>query len=295
VNLRLPPTHAGLLDRPLHAVLTTEMPDARLQSTVVWFDRDGDHLLVNTMREFRKARNLRERPRATLLVQEPGDGRWIEVRARVSLEESGAREHLDEIARAYTGTAPYFGAVVPAELAEREHPVICRLLPTAVTVGPASIPAPRRRSTARIPAPRGCGEEPPIPASHRELLERPLLAALSTRFRDGAQTNPTWFELDANDVLVNTTLERAKGRNLLRDPRATVLVVSPEDSGRWIEIRGDVDLELAGAVEQLDRLTRLYTTQPAFYGHVYAAERRALETRVVARIHPRRITLDAIH
>lgn len=75
-----------------------------------------------------------------------------------------------------------------------------------------------------------------------------MLAALSTRLRDGAQTHPTWFELDGNDVLVTTTLERAKGRNLLREPRATVLVVSPEDSTRWIEIRGDVDLELEGAV-----------------------------------------------
>jgi hypothetical protein len=58
-----PGSHVDLLDRPLPAVLTTEMPDGRFQSTVVWFNRDGGHILLNTMREFQKARNLRARPR----------------------------------------------------------------------------------------------------------------------------------------------------------------------------------------------------------------------------------------
>jgi hypothetical protein len=31
----VPASHAGLLDRPLPAVLTTEMPDGRFRSTVV--------------------------------------------------------------------------------------------------------------------------------------------------------------------------------------------------------------------------------------------------------------------
>ena len=59
-------SHADLLDRALPAVLTTEMPDGRLQSTVVWYQREDGHLLINTMREFQKARNLSTRPRATL-------------------------------------------------------------------------------------------------------------------------------------------------------------------------------------------------------------------------------------
>ncbi len=91
-----PGSHVDLLDRPLPAVLTTEMPDGRSQSTVVWFNRDGGHILLNTMREFQKARNLRARPRATLLVVErEGDQRWIEVRGSVLLEEDGALEHLN--------------------------------------------------------------------------------------------------------------------------------------------------------------------------------------------------------
>src|SRR6266542_977710 len=118
-----PESHVALLDRPLPAVLTTEMPDGRFQSTVVWFNRDGGHILLNTMREFQKARNLHARPRATLLVVEPeGDERWIEVRGSVLLEDDGALEHLDELTRLYMGAGPYFGRAVPAELALVEDP-----------------------------------------------------------------------------------------------------------------------------------------------------------------------------
>ena len=38
-----------------------------------------------------------------------------------------------------------------------------------------------------------------------------------------------------------------------------LLVFDPDDDGRWIEIRGDVDLIASGAEEQLGRLTRRYT------------------------------------
>jgi PPOX class probable F420-dependent enzyme len=294
----VPASHADLLDRPLDAVLTTEMPDGSLQSTVVWFDRDGDDVLVNTMREFQKARNLRARPRATLLVTEPPSAaaRWIEIRGTAALDADGAAEHLDALARAYAGADRYFGGVVAAGLADVEHPVRCRIRPVSIMVGPSSGPAPAVRSHVALPPPSGCApDERRIPASHRELLGRPVLAALSTRLRLGAQTHPTWFELDGDDVLVNTTLERSKGRNLVRDPRATVLVVDPDNSSRWIEIRGVVDLETDGAIEQLDRVTRRYTSHPAFYGHVYPSDRRDRETRVIARIHPRRINVDAIH
>ena len=86
-----------------------------------------------------------------------------------------------------------------------------------------------------------------------------------------------------------------KGRNLVADPRATVLVVDPADGGRWIEVRGDVELVTAGAVEVLDALTRAYTSKPAYYGHIAPAEFAGAETRVVVRLHPRRVNCDAIH
>jgi PPOX class probable F420-dependent enzyme len=143
---------------------------------------------------------------------------------------------------------------------------------------------------------RGCEDDVPISETHRDLLERPIDAALATCMPDGsAQTQPVWFELEGNDVLVNTTRERRKGANLEADPRATLLVIDPDDDGRWIEIRGDVDLIGEGAADQLDRLTRRYTAHERYYGSIYPEEQRERETRVIARIHPRRIVRDAIH
>ena len=94
---------------------------------------------------------------------------------------------------------------------------------------------------------------------------------------------------------MNTTLERRKGRNLRANPKVSLLVVDPADTGRFIQVRGDAELVTDGAEAHLDALTRGYTRHPRYYGYVYPVERREHETRVICRIHPRRITLDAIH
>jgi PPOX class probable F420-dependent enzyme len=295
----LPATHVDLLDSPLPTVLTTEMPDGRLQSTVVWCNREGDTVLLNTMREFQKARNLANRPRATVTVLDPDGERWIEIRGRAELRNDGALEHLDALSRLYTGTAPYFGEVIDAAYAEREHPVQVRLVPVAIATNRPSTATGAR--TAR-PLPEHWGERRPcdadveIPDAHRALLQRPIVATLATRLPSGgAQTQPVWFTLDGRDLLVSTTRERRKGRNLESDPRATLLVVDPDDDGHWIELRGDVDLSGDDGEATLDLLTRRYTAHDRFYGGVYPAERRATETRLVARLHPRRVTVDAVH
>jgi hypothetical protein len=62
-----------------------------------------------------------------------------------------------------------------------------------------------------------------------------------------------------------------------------------------VQIRGDAELVTEGAHEHLDGLARKYTDHPAFYGYLYPEAQRLRETRVICRIHPRRITLDAIH
>lgn len=136
----------------------------------------------------------------------------------------------------------------------------------------------------------------PIPNSHRDLLDLPLPAVLATLFADGApHSSVVWCEPDANEVLVNTTLERQKGRNLARDPRATLLVVDPSDGGRFVEIRGNATLTTDGAVDHLDKLTRAYTTHPRYYGYIYPEHQKDQETRVIVRITPTRIVTDAIH
>ena len=71
--------------------------------------------------------------------------------------------------------------------------------------------------------------------------------------------------------------------------------MDPDDTGRFIQIRGDAEMVTDDALEHLDALTRTYTRHPCYYGFVYPVERHRHETRVMCRIHARRVTLDAIH
>ncbi|MBI3748378.1 MAG: PPOX class F420-dependent oxidoreductase [Chloroflexi bacterium] len=136
----------------------------------------------------------------------------------------------------------------------------------------------------------------PIPPTHLDLLVRPICGVLTTMLPDGQpQSSLMWVDFDGACARVNTTLERRKGRNLLANPRVSLLIVDPDDTARFIQIRGDAELVTAGALKHLDELTRKYTHHPCFYGHVYPAEQAARETRVIARIHARRVALDAIH
>ena len=136
----------------------------------------------------------------------------------------------------------------------------------------------------------------PIPASHLDLLMRPVHGVLTTMMPDGQpQATLVWCDYDGECACVNTTLERQKGRNLAVEPRATLLLVDPDDTSRYLEIRGEVELEREGALAHLDALTRKYTRHPQFYGYVHPVEQAARETCVLCRIHARKITLDAIH
>ncbi len=136
----------------------------------------------------------------------------------------------------------------------------------------------------------------PIPASHLDLLSRPICGVFTTIGSDRQpQSSLVWVDVDGECARVNTTLERQKGRNLLANPRVSLLVVDPDNTARFIQVRGDAELVTDGALEHLDALTRTYTRHPRYYGFVYPLEQQARETRVVCRIHARRITLDAIH
>ncbi len=134
--VEIPESFRDLVNGPRVAALTTIMPDGQPQTTVVWCNFDGTHVLVNTMRGFRKEKNMRLNPKVTLLCYDPRQPlRSLEIRGTVvEMTEVGAMEHLDGLSELYIGRKPYFGACVPAELRGKEIPVLCKILPTHVTV-----------------------------------------------------------------------------------------------------------------------------------------------------------------
>ena len=108
--MRIPDNARQILDGPEFAVLSTLEPDGQPQSSVVWFERDGDDLLMSTVQGRRKHANLVRDPRATVLVY-PKDNpySYVELRGAVTMTEEGGRELIDRLCRAYTGADRYTG------------------------------------------------------------------------------------------------------------------------------------------------------------------------------------------
>jgi PPOX class probable F420-dependent enzyme len=131
---KIPSEFLDLVNGPRVAALTTLMPEGQPQTTVVWCDYDGTYVRVNTMRGFRKEKNMRLNPRVTLLCFDPRKPmRYVEIRGTVvEMTEDGALEHLDGLSELYTGRSPYFGECVPAELKGTEIPVLCKIRPEHV-------------------------------------------------------------------------------------------------------------------------------------------------------------------
>jgi len=131
----IPASHRDLAECPPVAALTTVTPDGYPHTTPVWCDVEGAHVRVNTMRGFRKLRNVQRDPRVTLLCFDPRDPlRYLEIRGTVvSMSERGARDHLDNLSTKYLGRpVHYFGDVIPARFQSTETPVLCHIRPNHV-------------------------------------------------------------------------------------------------------------------------------------------------------------------
>jgi len=136
-----------------------------------------------------------------------------------------------------------------------------------------------------------------IPNAHGDLFQKPVHGVLTTMMPDGApQSSIVWVDYDGEHVLINTTLERQKGRNMRANPKVTILVIDPKDSSRWVEVRGLVmEMTRSGAEAHADKLTQRYCPgKRHFYGDVYPPEQKEKETRVIVKIQPIKTTLDAI-
>ena len=87
-----PESHADLLEKPTFAHLATIRPDGSPQSSVMWFDWDGDRIRMTHTKTRQKFRNLAEEPRVALSIVDPADPyRFLEVRGVVeSIEDDDA-------------------------------------------------------------------------------------------------------------------------------------------------------------------------------------------------------------
>lgn len=74
----------------------------------------------------------------------------------------------------------------------------------------------------------------------RAFLEEERFAVLATIKRDGApQQTVMWYELQGDQIMMNTAEGRVKTHNFRRDPRISICV---EDGYRFVSISGRVEL-----------------------------------------------------
>ena len=85
--------------------LATIMPDGSPQVTPVWFDNDGEYILINTNEGRVKDRNMKKRPKVAMVIQDPADPfRYLGIRGEVvSYTREGADKHIDMLAHRYRG------------------------------------------------------------------------------------------------------------------------------------------------------------------------------------------------
>ena len=126
-----------------------------------------------------------------------------------------------------------------------------------------------------------------LPGVARAWIDGHEFATIATIEPDGRpQLSVVWVARDGDDLLVSTVKGRRKHANLVRDPRATVLIYPADEPYSYVEVRGRVTLTDDGGAELIQTLSRKYTGQP------YEADAPGTE-RVVVRIRPERVVTRA--
>ncbi len=105
-----------------------------------------------------------------------------------------------------------------------------------------------------------------IPTTHRDLLERPVVAILATIMPDGTpQASPVWVDYHDGYIRVNSAKGRQKDKNMRARPYVSLVLVDPENPYRYLEIRGRVmKITEEGAREHIDALAGKYTGEARF-------------------------------
>jgi len=114
MSVPIPEAALELLNRPLTCIVITVLPDGQPHATPVWFDFDGTHLRFNTAEGRQKARNVAQNSKVTISILDPKNaGHWLEWRGHVVEirdEAHGAHEHMNVLAKRYTGKDVYESA-----------------------------------------------------------------------------------------------------------------------------------------------------------------------------------------
>lgn len=119
----LDPIYKQLLDRPVPVVLGLVGNDGWVNQTPMWFDYEGDAVLVNVATHRKKVDWIRRNGRVSMLLVNPDNAyHWVSIKATIRREileddpEEGKRvtAQLDRIWTKYTQQPPPYGLRDPS-------------------------------------------------------------------------------------------------------------------------------------------------------------------------------------
>ena len=119
----------------------------------------------------------------------------------------------------------------------------------------------------------------------RALAEAKNFAAFSTITPSGhPQTQMMWVDTDGEHIIVNTEIDRAKFRNIERNPLVTVLIADAGDPWNYSEVRGRVVEKVRGpeAKAHIDAMAKKYLDKDVYPNPIRSE-------RVMIKIAPDRI------
>ena len=124
-----------------------------------------------------------------------------------------------------------------------------------------------------------------FPDSHKDLLQKKAFANLATVNPDGSpQVTPVWFDIDGEDIRINTARGRIKDRNLRQNAAVALAVMDPDNPYRYVQVRGRVsEVTESGADAHIDSLAKKYMGVDKY------PYRRPGEVRVIFKIRPERV------
>ena len=119
------------------------------------------------------------------------------------------------------------------------------------------------------------------------LDESPYVGVVTTLREDGSpHATIVWVDVEGDKVSFNTALGRAKPKHLKHDPRASVLMVDPNNSYKWVAVSGPTELTEEGADAQIDKLAKKYLGKDEY------PWRNPEETRVKVLIEPQKVDVS---
>lgn len=119
----LDPTYKQLLDRPIACVLGLIGGDGRVNMTPMWFDYEGETVLVNVATHRKKVEWIRANQQLSILLVNPENAyHWVSIKCTVRRElledepehSERVNAQLDRIWTKYTSQDPPYGLRDPS-------------------------------------------------------------------------------------------------------------------------------------------------------------------------------------